>query len=79
MAALLLGLDDYPAKKLALEQAIHIEKNTAEQLRAMSMLNINANAAAGELTQERKTQMLIKLRQDLFMARTNFVYMKSMF
>ena len=79
VAALPLGLEDYPAKKLALEQAIQIEKNLAEQLRSMAILNITAGAAAGELTQERKTQLLIKSRQDLFMARTNFVYIKSMF
>ena len=79
VAALPLGLQDYPAKKMALEQAIQIEKNLAEQLRSVAILNITAGAAAGELTQEKKTQLLIKSRQDLFLARTNFVYIKSMF
>ena len=79
VAALPLGLDDYPAKKLHLEQAILLEKNLAEQVRAVSTLSITAGAADQNLTLEKKTQMLNKLRQDLFAARQNFVYTKSKF
>ena len=77
VAALPLGLENYHSKKLMLEQSILMEKNISEHIRAVSAMTVQNGAVDPNLTLERKTAMLVRLRQDLFTARAHFLYVKS--
>ena len=71
------SVEDYPGKKMLLEQAIRGEKDAADNLRTLARVTVSAGAANEDLTVERRAAMMIKLRQTLFSARELFLSVKS--
>ena len=71
------SMEDYPEKKMILEQTIRGEKDAADALRALARVTVTAGAANKDLTLERRTEMMIKFRQNLFSTRELFLSMKS--
>ena len=77
VSVLSLSIENYAAKKLMLEQAVKAEKEAADVLREFGRLTITAGAANDELTAEKRTAILIKLRQILLDARDHFLYVNT--
>jgi len=77
VASLNLNIENYAAKKFLLEQAVSMEKNAVEALRALARLVVQDGAGDQNLTAAKRTTLLIKSRQDVFLARQHFLYVKS--
>lgn len=77
VASLSMVQEDYPAKKLLLEQAVKAEKDAADVLRIVTLLTVTEGAEGENLTVARREALLVRLRQNLFDARNHFVYTKS--
>ena len=63
VAGLSHSISDYASKRQLLELAINVEKNAAENLRAISVMTVGDGAANANFTQARKTAMQQKYRQ----------------
>ena len=70
-------VENYPGKKLILEQAIKVEKDAGDALRMLAAITVTAGAANDDLTVEKRNTMMIRLRQNLFSARQLFLTVKS--
>ena len=71
------NVEDYPGKKMLLEQAIQGEKDAADALRTLAKITVTAGAANEDLTVERRNTMMIQFRRNLFSARRHFLSVKS--
>ena len=71
------SVEDYPGKKMLLEQTIRGEKDAADNLRTLARVTVTAGATNEDLTVQRRAAMMIKLRQTLFSARELFLSVKS--
>ena len=77
VAALSTSMEFYAAKKMLLVQAVQAEKNAAETLRTFAAVTVTEGAAGQELTVERRTGTLVRLRRNLFAARQLLAFVKS--
>ena len=77
VSALSHSVEDYPGKKLLLEQAIKVEKDAADALRTLATTTVTAGAANNDLSVERRNNMMIRFRQNLFSARQLLLTVKS--
>ena len=63
VAGLPQAIANYSSKRHLLDLAVTLEKAAAESLRALAAITIQDGAAGLNLTEQRKTAMLIKARQ----------------
>ena len=71
------SVEDYPGKKMLLEQAVRGEKDAADALRTLARVTVTAGAANEDLTIERRNMMMIQFRRNLFSARQLFLSVRS--
>ena len=76
LASLNMGIDNYPAKRKLLENAVKSEKSAAEFLRTVAALTVMAGADDENLTAAKRTALLVSCRQNLFEARKNLIFVK---
>ena len=77
IAGLSTGITDYDGKKMLLEKAVKGEKDAAEMLRTFARITVTAGAAGDDLTAERRANRLVRLRQNLFAARSLLSFVES--
>ena len=63
VASLNHGISDHASKRHLLNLAVSNERAAAEYLRTLAAVTVQAGAAGPNLTEQRKTAMLIKARQ----------------
>ena len=76
LASLNMAINDYPAKRKLLENAVESEKSAAEFLRTVAALTVMAGADGENLTAAKRTALLVSYRQNLFAARKNLIFVK---
>ena len=77
VVSLPLDTEYYYSKKNLLDQAVTVEKNSVEMLRAVSRLTVTNGAVNQDLTVDKRIALLTKLRKNVFSARQHFIYVKS--
>ena len=76
ISALSVSEPNYAAKRKLLQYAVDNERSCAEHLRTVSALTVQADAAGANLTVERRTALLVSLRQALFNAKNALIFTK---
>ena len=79
VAGLSSGMQEYDGKRALLTKAVGIEKDAAEMLRSFSRVTVTQGAAGEDITLERRLARLVRLRQNLFAARSNLSFTESKF
>ena len=79
VAGLSSGIEDYDGKRVLLTKAVGMEKDAAEMLRSFARITVTAGAAGEDVTVQRRLARLVRLRQNLFAARSNLSFTESKF